>query len=154
MVLDFLKEKLKSKMTLLVIAIILLALIVEIFVFVCDFSLENKGTQTIVTDNPQYTPISVDCVFDGKKYVVTGADPQVIYTGISQKTRYVVLELENVSGLYFGVTLYYETPTSGFSEDTAVTEQITPFKTRAVFKISEDELRSVRFDIDKNVEIS
>ena len=151
---EYFKDKLKSKKTILIFSILLLALIAELLMFVCEPCLWSFGTQTVLTQNPQYNPISVDCTFDGEKHTVTGADPQIIYSGLSEEVSYVVLELKNAPAKRTDVTLYYETTTSGFSEKTAVREQITPFGKRVVLRVPGDKLLSVRLDIDGDVEIS
>lgn len=151
---EHLKDKLKSKKTLLLVVILLLALAAELLAFVCDPCIWSFGTQATLTDKSKYTPVSVDCAFDGEKYTVMGADPQIIYTGLSQQTSYVVLELKNAPPTRTDVTLYYATAVAGFSEETAVTEEITAFTKRVVLNVPAKELVSARFDISGDVEIS
>lgn len=149
----FIKDKLKSKHVLFFLITLLFVLAIEIFVFVCDPKISGKGNEILVTDKHEYTSSNFDCTFDGATYKVTGADPQIIYTGISQKTRSIVLELRNPSFSSFNVKLYYETPVVGFSETTALIEHIGPYKNQVIFKLPGDEITAVRFDIDRDVEI-
>jgi len=151
---EHLKDKLKSKKTLLLVALLLLAIAMELLMFVCEPCIWSFGTHTVLTDKTKYTPISIDCDFDGEKYTVTGADPQIIYTGLAQGTAYAVLELKKAPTTRTDVTLYYATATAGFSEETALTEEITAFTKRVVIQVPAEELVSARFDIGQNVEIS
>lgn len=154
MIYENIKTKLKSKATVLLIAALLAAVIIELLVFVCDLHISGKGDATLITEKNEYQYTAVDCTFDGVSYRVTGADPQIIYTGIYKSVRSVVLELKNPAFSRFGVKLYYETPTSGFSEANAKVSRVGPFKNQIAFKFSGEELISLRLDIDDDVEIS
>ena len=87
------KKHFKTVAAMIFATLLILALVLELSLFVFSRDIQSEGKTTVITDLPDF--VTVDCTFNGTNYNVTGQDPQIVYTGFAQKTKYVVLTLKN-----------------------------------------------------------
>lgn len=145
------KKVLKSKMTVTFALLLLLALVIELGAFVFNSELSPGDTQVSLTDTGDYSCVAYNCVFDGSKYVVTAADPQIVFTGFSQDTKYVVIDLKSAPLKPIEWQIFYAEEGQGFSENNSASGVLE--NNRIECRISPSRLTSLRIDIDGDVEI-
>lgn len=148
-----LKAKIKVKSLILIAVLLLLSVISELLFFMCDADFRSFGTQTVVTEDPQCILDYKDCVFDGENFVVTGAYPHMVYSGLSQKTSYFVLKLKEAPSSAFELKVSYWSPDTDFIEVVAPRKIGTPLDKLFVVRMPGDQFTKILIRINENVKI-
>ena len=142
------KKHFKAVASIIFSTLLILALILELSLFVFRKDIQSDGKTTVITDLPDF--VTVDCTFDGSNYSVTGQDPQIVYTGFAQKTKYVVLTLKNPLTTKLDIQIYYGTQSFGFSEENTVKATMPALQKQIVLELNEAELLSLRLDLSRS----
>lgn len=145
------KKHFKTVAAIVFATLLILALVLELSLFVFRRDIQSDGKTTVITDLPDF--VTVDCTFNGTNYNVTGQDPQIVYTGFAQKTKYVVLTLKNPLTTKLDIQIYYGTQSFGFSEENTVKATLPALQKQIVLEMNEAELLSFRLDLSRSADI-
>lgn len=130
------------------IAALVLALVLELLVFVGDSRVDTSATPVSLLDANVSTMATYGYEIDGNRFTRVAADSQLIFTNVGQETKYILISFARPILGEVSTKVYYAVENEQLSEDRSMEAEI-PFGTRHfVLAVPQNTYETLRVDID------